>query len=78
MRLVSDVELWAAVGTQLSRPSADVKTQLKLIVDRRNKIAHEADMDPTPPRSRYPITRNLVDTSLDFLENVANAIIAVT
>ena len=29
--------------------AADAKVRLELIVDRRNKIAHEADMDPTNP-----------------------------
>jgi hypothetical protein len=78
IRLVSDIELWTAVSGRLGRPPADVKTQLKLIVDRRNKIAHEADIDPTPPRMRYPITRGMVDTSLDSLADVAKAIIVVT
>jgi hypothetical protein len=78
LRLVSGVELWPAVGTYLGRTAADLKTQLKLIVDRRNKIAHEADMDPTPPRARYPISRRMVDASLDFLEGIAVAIVAVS
>lgn len=78
LRLISRVELWSAVGTHLGRTAADLKTQLKLIVDRRNKIAHEADMDPTPPRARYPISRSMVDASLDFLESIAVAIVAVS
>ena len=78
LRLVSDVQLWPAVATQLGRTPADVKTRLNLIIDRRNKIAHEADMDPTPPRVRYPITRTLVDDSLDFLEDITKTIVAVT
>jgi hypothetical protein len=78
LRLVSTVELWSAIGMNLGRSASDLKTQLKLIVDRRNKIAHEADMDPTPPRSRYPISRSIVDGSLDFLEDVAVAIVAVS
>jgi hypothetical protein len=78
LRLVSDVELWPAVGAHLGRTASDLKTQLKLIVDRRNKIAHEADIDPTPPRTRYPIARGMVDASLDFLESIAVAIVAVS
>lgn len=78
LRLVSHVDPWNAISAHLGRSPSDVKTQLKLIVDRRNKIAHEADMDPTPPRSRYPITRILVDDSLDFLEEIWKAVIAVT
>lgn len=78
LRLVTNIELWPAVGAHLGRTASDVKTQLKLIVDRRNKIAHEADIDPTPPRVRYPISRGMVDASLDFLDNIAVAIVAVS
>lgn len=78
LRLVSGVELWPAVGAHLGRTALDLKTQLKVIVDRRNKIAHEADIDPTPPRARYPISRGMVDASLDFLESIALAIVAVS
>lgn len=78
IRLVTDVELWSAVASDLGLTAADAKTRLQLIVDRRNKIAHEADTDPTPPRSRYPINRQLVDDSLDYLESVAASVVRVT
>ena len=76
-RCVSNASLWNDVAHILKRPVADVKIQLKLVVDRRNKIAHESDMDPTPPRERYPITDSLVTTSLDFLDAIAHAILTV-
>jgi hypothetical protein len=76
LRLVSDVELWPTVATHLGVSADEARTRLKLIVDRRNKIAHEADTDPTPPRTRFPISRGLVDDSIDFLENLAGAISA--
>ncbi|MEU8333774.1 hypothetical protein [Micromonospora sp. NPDC048839] len=78
LRLVTDASVWPAVGGHLNRKHEDLKRQLKLIVDRRNKIAHEADTDPTPPRTRYPIEEPMVRQSLDFLEQLAEAIIAVT
>ena len=43
---------------------------LALIVDRRNKIAHEADMDPTSPGSRWPIDELLVQDVIDGLEQI--------
>jgi hypothetical protein len=75
-RLVSDVSLWVVVAKQLNSNPESVKRQLKLIVDRRNKIVHEADTDPTPPRSRYPIGEVMVRDSLDFLESTVDAIVA--
>ncbi|MGW5690992.1 hypothetical protein ACWEWX_08535 [Streptomyces asiaticus] len=76
-RLVSEVSLWVEVSKHLGVRVEDVKRQLKLIVDRRNKIAHEADTDPTPPRSRYPIGEKMVRDSLDFLEAMVDGITAV-
>ena len=52
----------------------DVKRELTLIVDRCNKIAHEADVDPTPPHERWPIDYPDVDYSLDFIGGVTQAI----
>lgn len=77
IRLVSDVRLWPAVGHRLNMAADEVKRELKLIVDRRNKIAHEADTDPTPPRGRYPISARDVTDGLDFLDSVVKAIIVV-
>ena len=51
----------------------DVRRQLNLIVDRRNKIAHEADSDPTFPGSRWPIDEALVDEAVDFIEQVVES-----
>jgi hypothetical protein len=61
----------------MSLSKDDVKTRLKLIVDRRNKIAHEADIDPGHPGTgtRWPITRADVDSSLDFIEELCEAIL---
>ena len=73
-RLVTDIELWNVTSRRMGRPTDDVKRQLRLIVDRRNKIVHEADTDPTPPRQRYPIDDLSVTTSLDFLEATVDAI----
>jgi hypothetical protein len=78
IRLVSDVQLWPEIGRHLGRPPEDVKRELKLVVDRRNKIAHEADTDPTPPRARYPINSGQVTRSIDFLDNLSDSVVAVT
>lgn len=73
-RLVTAHTLWDTVAAALSQPAGDIKRQLMLVVDRRNKIAHEADIDPTPPPSRYPINETLVVGSLDFLERLVTAL----
>jgi hypothetical protein len=53
----------------------DIKQQLSLIVDRRNKIAHEADIDPSYlGGDRWPIDELLVNEAVDFLEQVVESI----
>ena len=47
VRYISDKKLWDEVANKMSKPTKDIKQQLNSIVDRRNKIAHEADIDPT-------------------------------
>jgi hypothetical protein len=78
VRLFSPVQLWDAVGRELALPSERVKLRLRLIVDRRNKIAHEADIDPTNPGFRWPIDRTMSDESLVFVSQVGGAIFKVT
>jgi len=78
IRLISNVPLWQEVGNHLGLSAADIKTELKIIVDRRNKIAHEADMDPTYPGTRWQIDEQLTMRSLGFVVDVAEAIAAVT
>lgn len=77
IRFFSEVKLWQEVSTQLAISEQDVKTRLKLIVDRRNKIAHEADIDPSYPDARWPITQRDVDLSLTFLSQTCESIHAV-
>ncbi|NEQ62978.1 MAG: hypothetical protein F6K53_38690, partial [Moorea sp. SIO4A1] len=48
---------------------------LSIIVDRRNKIAHEADMYPTLGLgNRWPINEKLVNDAVDFIEQVVEGI----
>ncbi|MEI7843733.1 MAG: HEPN domain-containing protein [Gallionellaceae bacterium] len=77
VRLISVVKLWEAVGIELNMPAADVKTRLKLIVERRNKIAHEADLDPANPGFRWPINAGMATDTINFIENVGKAVFKV-
>jgi hypothetical protein len=74
IRLISSVELWNEVSLRIAVPAADIKNRLWLIVDRRNKIAHEADIDPSFPGSRWPITPADANGATDFIERVGETI----
>ncbi|MGL5062775.1 MAG: HEPN domain-containing protein [Microcoleus sp.] len=75
IRYISDKNLWDEVANKISRPAKDIKQQLNSIVDRRNKIAHEADIDPTfNIGNRWSIDEVLVGDAVDFIELVVESI----
>jgi hypothetical protein len=74
VRLFTDVKLWQEVASKMATPEQAVKDHLKLIVDRRNKIAHEADLDPSFPGARWPIHARDVERSLRLLKQVCENI----
>jgi len=78
VRLFSTVELWNAVGAHFGEDPNTLKKTLKLLVERRNKIAHEADLDPSFPGQRWPINRNDTEAALAFVEKIGEAIYIVS
>ncbi|WOB43866.1 hypothetical protein HNI00_12420 [Thermoleptolyngbya oregonensis NK1-22] len=75
IRYISDKKLWDEVASQMSKPAKDIKQELNSIVDRRNKIAHEADIDPTfSIGSRWNIDEVLVGDAVDFIERLVESI----
>jgi hypothetical protein len=78
IRLISDKSLWEEVSKRMGISSTEIKQRLSLIVDRRNKIAHEADIDPTLSiGGRWLIDEGLVSDAIDFIETVVKNIHAV-
>ena len=76
VRRFSSCELWPSVAAQLNLDVRDVKIQLRAIVDRRNQIAHEADLIPDYPGTitRWPISQADVANTLEFIQDVCEAI----
>lgn len=77
VRLISDVSLWLEVAERMNADDKEVKQELRVIVDRRNKIAHEADMSRSPYEDRNSIDRQMVTEAVNFLERVVEAIHSV-
>ncbi len=77
IRLFCGKELWKEVGTRLGIDTKSAKNRLALIIDRRTKIAHESDMDPSSPGARWPIDELLVQEAIDTIESIANALFDV-
>lgn len=81
IRLVSPAELWNDVAVHLgatpaakSAAAKSLKTQLSLIVRRRNKIAHEGDLEPAAPRVPAVILQADVLLVAQFVERIVRAI----
>ena len=74
IRLIHPDPIWPALEKKIGIPARDLKENLKLIVDRRNKIAHEADIDPSYPGMRWPISKHDASVSTDFLVNLVEAL----
>lgn len=79
IRLVSAKSLWDEIAIGIAMPAKDVKARLSAIADRRDKIAHEADVDPTDPSrlTRWPIDVAETAEAVDFLEALGVAVVAV-
>jgi hypothetical protein len=81
IRLISMVELWNELVIIIGRCNdfkqikfGKVLKDLSLIVSRRNKIAHEGDLQPTPPRQPWAISRADLEFVTVTIESIVNAI----
>lgn len=81
IRLCSEVELWNSVAlhqgateqTKISGAKAIRKT-LCAIVERRNKIAHEGDLQPTLPVTPWAISQADLVIVADFIDRMVRSI----
>jgi len=84
VRLCSKIELWNEVALKLGATPAtkvdiakSLRTQLSLVVRRRNIIAHEGDLQQSPLREPWPISRADLVFVGDQIERLVRAIDAV-
>ncbi|PSB23299.1 hypothetical protein C7B61_11340 [filamentous cyanobacterium CCP1] len=75
IRLISDKSLWDEVAKLMGVSAKSVKQGLSSIIERRNKIAHEADIDPTLNLGdRWHIDESQVNDAIDFIEQLVESI----
>ena len=81
IRMVSPCALWNEIALKLGATtatvtavSADLRKRLAIIVDRRNKIVHEGDLQPMVPRTPWLIDRGNVSQVTTFINDVVGAI----
>lgn len=74
--LFKTIPLWQQVAETMGEREINIRNQLDLIVDRRNMIAHEADIEPVF-RTKRSISDGDVTNIVDFIERVGRAIYSV-
>ena len=72
--MVSDDNQWAECGRRMKISASEVQTGLASIIDRRNKIVHEFDVNPIDTIELYSINPQMVRESIGFIRNVGNGI----
>jgi hypothetical protein len=81
VRLCSPIELWNEIALKLgatpgtkSDEAKRLKTELSVLVRRRNQIAHEGDLQPTPLREPWPIGQSDLAVVRGLIERLVRAI----
>ena len=77
LQLITEKKVWEEVGSALGLQAVDVKRELELLVDRRNKIAHEADADPSLPTQKLPINTTITANATKFISDLVREIDAL-
>jgi|JFJP01.1.fsa_nt_gi hypothetical protein len=76
IKYISEKDLWTQLSQELQSDNKDdIKRHLRAIVDRRNQIAHEADIDMgLPAPTKRSIESEDIKDAVDFIEKLANAV----
>lgn len=73
LALIDIKGIWNSISDYMLMKPNDIKDTLSLIVNRRNKIAHEADMDYLTLQ-KTPIDRETVIDCLGFIKKLVDSI----
>lgn len=74
VRLISGVQLWPTISAAVGVDTVTLKSEVDWIMDRRNQIVHEADIDPIIFGQKRSITRKEVLKSIALIYQVAREI----
>lgn len=77
LRLVTNIKLWEEIAEAMQMDVKILKDQLTLIVNRRDQIAHEADIIPPSallPDRRWSIHGRMTRNTIDFINKLVESI----
>jgi hypothetical protein len=72
----NETSKWHKIAGAIGSDEHSVKTTLRLIVNRRNSIVHEADIDLATGK-KQPITKADCESTITFLEKCGEAIVTL-
>ena len=67
---------WQKIAIKMGMDDRTAKTTLKLIINRRNSIVHEADIDPST-NQKYSISKDECQSITDFLSKCGEEIVGL-
>ena len=73
LKLINIDKIWTRLSPEMGKLPDDIKKQLALVVDRRNKIAHESDRDNLSG-GKTAIDKILVNNTISFIDNLCESI----
>lgn len=73
LQIISVKNIWGQIKDDIEMEPCDIKHKLGIIVNRRNKIAHEADIDSITDEKTEILHEDIID-SIGFISKVTNAI----
>jgi hypothetical protein len=67
--LIEIKKIWSSIAQGFGKPAEDIVNILNLVVTRRNKIAHESDINSTTGDKEY-IDKNIVSDTVIFIKTL--------
>lgn len=65
---------WQKIAAAMAMDEDEIRTQLRLVIDRRNKIVHEADVD-IASGAKFGVTKTDCEAIVPFLERCGEEIV---
>ena len=74
LQLIFVKKIWSSIKDEMRMPAEDITKKLGIIINRRNKIAHESDVRNHIDTSKNEIERADVDDIISFISNIVECI----
>lgn len=74
LQIISITKIWSSIREEMQMSPDDIKRKLGVIINRRNKIAHEADIKNHVDSTKNEIERDDIDDVIDFITKLTESI----